>query len=130
MAVEAKAAREEREKRELEQKIRDQKRLDRAWAIKVKEWKWEQLSTLSQEWDQLQKIRRFIEKVQSNESIQKANEDYESWLAWAKEEVDQRDAIKLAEEGGSLPGQGEPDREGFKVAYDWSDAYGYEEDDE
>jgi hypothetical protein len=47
MAVEAKAARKEREKRELEQRIRDQKRLDRAWAINVKEWKWEQLSTIS-----------------------------------------------------------------------------------
>jgi len=130
MAVEAKAAREEREKRELEQKIRNQKRLDRAWAINVKEWKWEQLSTISQEWDQLQKIRRFIAKVQSNESICKANEDYESWLAWAKEEVDQRDAIKLAKEGESLPGQGEPDREGFKVTYDWIDEYDVEEDDE
>ena len=130
MAVEAKAAREEREKRELEQKIRNQKRLDRVWAINVKEWKWEQLSTISQEWDQLQKIRRFIAEVQSNESIRKANEGYESWLAWAKEEVDQRDAIKLAEEGEPLPGQGEPDREGFKVDYDWSDVYGDEEDED
>ena len=130
MAVEAKAAREEREKRELVQKIRNQKRLDRAWAINVKEWKWEQLSTISQEWDQLQKIRRFIAEVQSNEVIRKANEDLKDWLAWAKEEVDQRDAIKLAEEGELLPGQGEPDREGFKVAYDWMDEYDEEEDDE
>ena len=130
MAVEAKAAREEREKRELEQKIRNQKRLDRVWAINVKEWKWEQLSTISQEWDQLQKIRRFITEVQSNEGIRKANEDFKDWLAWAKEEVDQRDAIKLAEEGELLPGQGEPDREGFKVTYDWNDVYGDEEDDE
>jgi hypothetical protein len=42
---------------------------------------------------------------------------------WAKEEVDQRDVIKLAEEGNLLPGQGEPDHEGFKVANDWIDEY-------
>jgi hypothetical protein len=130
MAVEAKAVREERERIELEQKIRDQKRLDKAWAIKVKEWRWEQLSSISQEWDQIQTIKRFIEAVQSNAIIPKTNEDYKNWLAWAKKEVDQRDAIKLAEEGYCLPGQGEPDREDFKVAYDWSYIYGDEEDDE
>jgi len=130
MAVEAKAVREEREKRDLQEEVRNQKRIDRAWALKVKEWKWEQLSTISQEWDQLQKIRGFIEEVQSNVSIQKVNEDYANWLVWAKGEVDQRDAVKLAEEGELLPGQGEPDREDFRVAYDWNDKNEDEESQE
>ena len=129
MAAEAKAVREERKRIELEQKIQDQKRLDRAWAIKVKEWRWEQLSSLSQEWDQIQAIKRFIEAVQSNDIIPKANEDYKSWLAWAKKEVDQRDAIKLAEEGYLLPGQGEPDSKEFKVSHYWNDDYLDEEDE-
>ena len=33
----------------------------------------------------------------------------------------------MAEEGEPLPGQGEPDREGFKVSYDWNDEYDDEE---
>jgi hypothetical protein len=130
LAVEAKAVREERKRIELEQKIRDQKRLDKAWAIKVKQWRWEQLSSISQEWDQIQSIKRFIEAVQSNAIIPNANEDYKKWLAWAKKEVNQRDAIKLAEDGYYLPGQGEPDREDFKVAYEWGHIYDDEEVDE
>ena len=129
MAIEAKAAREEQAKLDLEEKIRKQQRLDRAWAIKVKQWKWEQLSTISAEWDQLQKIRRFIEEIQSNQTIPKANENYANWLAWAKEEVEQRDVVMLAEKGEALPGQGEPDRKEFKVAHDWNDDYQDEEDE-
>jgi len=37
---------------------------------------------------------------------------------WAKEEVEQRDAVMLAEKSESLPEQGEPDRKEFKVAHD------------
>ena len=88
------------------------------------------VNPISQEWDQLQKIRGFIEEVQSNVSIQKVNEDYANWLVWAKGEVDQRDAVKLAEEGELLPGQGEPDREDFRVAYDWNDENEDEESQE
>ncbi|MFM9991281.1 MAG: hypothetical protein ACKVOY_07570, partial [Burkholderiaceae bacterium] len=70
---------------------------------------------------------RFIEEVHTNPSIRKGNSDYETWLEWAKEAVDQMDSVKLAEQGDSLPGQGEPDRKGFQIPYDWDEDY---EDDE
>ena len=49
---------------------------------------------------------------------------------WAKEAVDQRDSVKLAEQGDSLPGQGEPDRKGFQVPYDWDEDDEDDEDDQ
>jgi hypothetical protein len=129
MAVEAKAAREEREKRELQYQAEKKRKEDLLWARKVKEWKWEQLSTVSEEWDQLQKIRRFIEIVESNQTIKKANPGCENWLIWAKSQLERKDPIKLAEIGELLPGQGEPDREDFGNEYSWNDPY-YDEEDE
>lgn len=129
MAIEAKAARLEQARLDQEEEIRQQQRLEKAWAIRVKQWKWEQLSTISQEWDQLQKTRRFIEAIQANQTISKVNDDYSDWLAWAKAEVEQRDAVKLAEKGETLPGQGEPDRKKFEDAYEWNDDYGIEDDE-
>lgn len=102
-------------------------REDRAWTKKVKEWKLEQLIEVSQVWDQLQSIKRFIKEVESNTKIHQANPDYQDWIAWAKNQLDQMDAIKRAEEGEPLPGQDEPDRTNFEIAHDDYDEY---EDDE
>ncbi len=125
MAVEAKAAREEREKRELQYQAEKKRKEDLLWARKVKEWKWEQLSTVSEEWDQLQKIRRLIEVVESNQTINQVNPGCENWLIWAKSQLESKDPIKLAEVGELLPGQGEPDRD----ENSWNDPY-YDEEDE
>jgi len=122
-AVEAKAVRAERERKELEQQRLQKLREDRAWAKKVKEWKLEQLIEVSQVWDQLQSIKRFINEVESNTKIHQANPDYQDWIVWAKNQLDQMDAIKRAEEGEPLPGQDEPDRRDFKIANDDYDDY-------
>ncbi len=129
MAVEAKAAREEREKRELQYQAEKKRKEDLLWARKVKGWKWEQLSTVSEEWDQLQKIRGFIEVVESNQTIKQVNTDYENWLAWAKSQLESKDPIKLAEIGELLPGQGEPDRDDFRIEYGWESEYDLDEDE-
>ena len=71
--------------------------------------------------------KRFIKEVESNTKIHQANPDYQNWIAWAKNQLDQMDAIKRAEEGEPLPGQDEPDRTNFEIAHDDYDEY---EDDE
>ena len=71
--------------------------------------------------------KRFIKEVESNTKIHQANPDYQDWIAWAKNQLDQMDAIKRAEEGEPLPGQDEPDRTNFEIAHDDYDEY---EDDE
>jgi len=52
-----------------------------------------------------------------------ANPEYQDWVAWAKNQLDQMDAIKRAEDGEPLPGQDEPDRSDFEIAHDDYDDY-------
>ena len=88
---------EERNRRELEQKRREQERAELRKQIEEEEKRLAQLNEWVKSWEEAERLRRFIaayaEKSQSWSAEKQP--DYREWLEWATREADRLDPFVL-----------------------------------
>ena len=100
----------ERLARESKERAERKRLADIKWTKEVEAWKWDQLKTAADRWNEISVIREFVFAMKTSPRVRRKNKGLKDWVSWATEQINARDPIYKVASGMSLPGQNDPIR--------------------